>query len=353
MYAAAENGNCYTWAGRKYPRVTSILSVFPSDHLMAWAGKMGALSAAAPLVHAGLFTPDMESTTMAELERYVDAEAMREISHAEAIDRACDWSDNMRAQFRYRDHKGRIGSVYHYCLYERALGLWDGRDVFEQVHAVSASRRIWVGHEDALLRYAEYGKEPSAVCLDLAHHALRYVERGLEFLERFRPEFEALGTESVVVHTGEEYAGTMDVAFRVQRSAFQEVDLAWPFVGQDSALLLGDWKTSNYLSGTVRFQLAAYARGSFIGMLDDHSEHSIPDVDGLAALHITPDEPVVPKIWAGRDKIDAFFEVFCAANSLYRGMQDLPRANAARRYSEPKPPKRGERVCPIQVGGGR
>ena len=346
----AGDSNYYVWKGLKLPRVTTILGTCASESLCNWHGKTAALSAAAHLVHAGLFVPDVDDPIMAELEKYVDNQPMRQVTESEAIAAACHWQWNMREAHRYRDHKGRIGAIFHHAMFERALGIWDGKDVLGQAMRLAESPTIWAQHQAALSRMLDLGKTPEQVYTDLAHHSVPYIDEGLWFLDTFKPEILDAGLECMVINTGEEYAGTKDVDLRFTQANWEAAGYAWPFLGQRSAVVTGDWKTSNYLSDTTRYQLAAYARSSFIGMPDDESEHPILDVDGIMAIHVKPGERKPPRTWVGRDKIDAFFDVFCAMNFIYRSLSNLPRANAARAYTGPAKPKqlkRGERPCPI------
>lgn len=373
-YASAGDGKYYTWAGRKYPRVTSILAVAPGEHLMAYHAKVAALRAAAPLIHAGLLVPTSQPSarylefdaldewddvpnmdaaaaldTMAQLERYVDCEAMKMLSQEEAIAMACDWRSNMNEPFRYRDHKGRIGHVAHWAKADIAMGLRTSEPNVEYLASLTAAKMVWP--EEVVQRYEDLGKTVDDMTLDLAHHALPHALNVWEFVQLYRPEYEMIGVEAVVINRDEEYAGTLDEIAIYRKDIWQDQNQGkWPFDhGVRRARLIGDLKTSNHLANSVRFQLAAYAKASFIGVMQDQTEHAMPEFDGMIALHSKPEEGMVVKTW-GAHCIDPCFECFRGLNSYYRGLSNLPRSSRGR---IDKPAPRGQRDCPIFVGGGK
>lgn len=382
QYQLAGDRPYYVWNGRKYPRVTKILDTAPGSHLINYAAKVAALCAAAPLIHSGLWTPpakpemagrtpeydamdsmdhdeffleDMPSheeanfaEIMAELEKYVDAEAMRTLTPEEAIARACNVFDNMKAPNRYRDHKGRIGSLAHYFKHEFSIGLRTEEPTIEYLTALAWSRNVVP--EDVLERYASYGKDKESVLLDLAHHALPHCLNVWQFVQAFRPEYEMVGLEAVVVNTDEEYAGSLDDWAIYRQDVWREAsDGKWPFdPAKKTVRLIGDLKTSNQLAKSVKFQLASYARASFVGLMADQTERALPEFDGMIAMHSRPVDGMKVVPW-DQAAIDPCYAAFCNLNGYFRALTSLPRSKRGR---QAKPAKKGERDCPIMVGGG-
>lgn len=356
----------YIWLGQKLPRVTWYLGHCPGQHLLAYAGKTAALSAAFPLISAGLYTPgaqpptrsleydewddlDMDelagNETQIQLEKYVDSFAMRPVDQDEAIRMACDWADHMRAQYRYRDHKARIGSLAHYYKHDLAMGL-TGAPTIDYLAALADQKVNWPS--DVLERFARLGKSRDDCILDLAHHALPHARNVFDFVEAYKPEYEFIGLEAVVINRSCGYAGSLDELARYNRDRWRELNAGkWPFEPSlKSALLVGDLKTSNYLSNMTKFQIAAYRGAEFIALMADGTEHSVPETDGGIALHSKPDEGMRVTPYTAH-LLDHAFEGFCALVEFVRCMQGMPRVSRGRKE---KPAAKGDRDCPIFAG---
>lgn len=376
-YHAPEDGqSTYVWGGVEYPRVTTILGSATSPRLMMYHAKVAALRAAYSIIASGIYAPPVQppfactpspeydpweeeitdarggfmneeywAETMAQLERYVDARAIRVMTPAEAMLDILDWKSIMREPERYRDHKSRIGRLAHHCLYDHALGHRVAEsDLLDYLRGLTADLIKWP--EELILRYAEKGKDLSHIVDDLCFHAIPHAKNVFAWIEKFQPEWETIGLEAVIINQDEEYAGTMDGIATYQKRHWEAAGRRWDFdQGVNSVRLIDDLKSSNYLHGHVRYQMAAYARADFIGIMADRSEHAIPEVDGMLALHSDPEKGMQTRLWAGAETIDSFFEGFRHLNAFFRSQHDLPKASRSRAYLPPKP-KKGERACP-------
>jgi len=370
-YSRAGDGEYYTWAGRQYMRVTATLASVSGEYLMPWYAKMAALQAAAPLVHAGIFVPDVDSPSGAELAKFIDSQPIRKLDPGQAVAEAADWAWNMKAAERYRDFRANVGTIGHQAFNERALGMPVPHDLLEYVHGIASEDRFWP--EDVLERHYALGKTRKDVTLDLAYHALHGVKRAFAFIEAFKPDFHASGMEAVAINVDEEYAGTMDGAASFKKSIWEAAGAAWPFgKGRDVALPLLDLKFTRKPPKTVRYQMAAYARSSFIGNMDTGEEIPHPEYDSMlclwfyaeegddpaADLHLAAKgfgETTMPdgRTLSGHEVIDLFYEDFCLLHAFVRSSKDLPRAARSRMFkagSGQAAPKRGSRPFPVEIG---
>lgn len=97
------------------------------------------------------------------------------------------------------------------------------------------------------------------------------------FLEDYQPTYAQLGddgmwlAEASVFNRAERYAGTLDAIADI------------PGLGR----VLIDYKTGKDIYPETALQLAAYRHAEFIG-LPDGTEWPMPEVDGCAALHLSP-----------------------------------------------------------------
>ncbi len=341
-YSRPKDGqSTYVWKGVELPRVTEILGIAPGNHLMNWYAKVSALRCAASLVHAGLHMPD--DKTGAELEKFVDSEAIRVIEPHDAIEQACNWEFNRREPERYRDTRAWIGQLAHHWFYNHALGIRIGdNDRIDWLTATARSLKLVP--EYVAKRFETYGKSLDDIETDLAFHALPHIDSGMKFIEAFKPEWEAIGLEAVAISESEGFAGTCDWFAKFKKSDFQKANRGWNYPGQ-TATIGGDWKTGTE-SKSHRVQVAAYMRADFIGLVEDHSEHPVPEVDGIAVVYTKNAQEPVFREWIGKETIDALYEGFCGLCAYYRLINDLPKASRSRKFSEPKA-KRGERGCPF------
>lgn len=358
-YQRAGDGRYYYWDYKKLLRVSAVLDQASGHGLVKYAGEQAALRAAASLVHAGLYIPNSETLSDARLETFVDGEAIRLCeadqwppnvtrlpgmteAQAWAVYDAAQWQSNSIESERYRDHKGRVGSIQHLATQARFMGTLPPGDLLEAIMpmAYDLVRPL----EGMLARYATLGKSIDDVAIDLAHHALPHVRAGLDWVDRYRPEPHVLGTECVVMDQAAGCAGTRDLLADFRKDIWESADgKAWPFGDAGSkAKLSVDYKNSNKLSGSVRFQIAAYAVAPMIANYDDYSEHPNPESDGLLALHITP-EGASMRHWS-RAAIEPFADAFYGLLIYARAIGNLPMAIRERKAS-PAKEKKGERAC--------
>jgi hypothetical protein len=344
--------------------VSTILSLKPNDYLMKWAAETAALRAAEPLVQAGLYVPD--DYMRDRLARFVHDRAVRPLTPDEAILEACDWQSNSVEHVRYRDDRADEGSIMHQGLFEYALGVWDGSDPLAYC-MVQASQPRYLP-ESKIERYAALGKTVDEVVAKLAHNALPHLKRALAVVRALDVEWHSADMECVVVNTDEQYAGTADAFGVVTRKKCEAAGVVFPFRDRDVALVEIDYKATNSLPRSVRYQMAAYARAEFIGDVKTGETREVPDVDGLLCLWLNGRDLADPAadvhkavhFWAdtkatsgeeltGREAIDRLFDAFCYANAFYRSDQDLPVKNSSRAFKARKPAvaKRGFRTCPI------
>lgn len=126
-------------------------------------------------------------------------------------------------------------------------------------------------------RAAVQGTDVHAIAEKLIHgqeaevpeHLAGYVDGYVRFLDEWQPT--PLLTERPVASRKWWYAGTFDAIFRLT----------------NGETLLADWKTSKGVYGEVACQLAAYRNAEFY-IDPDGSEYALPEVDGLAVVHVTP-----------------------------------------------------------------
>lgn len=346
---AGDGDESYRWKGQEYTRVTTVLNVKPqNDRLQAWACRLACFATLEPFHNAGLlpnFEPDDKFL------EWIEGRSIQPRTTEEAMLAMVDYSHNLREAFRYRDHKARVGRLVHHASYHYALGTpiseSDRIDWFKgQAHDL----KLVGGAETA--RWEALGKTYDDALTDLAYAALPYWQNKLKWYEAFKPDWEMVGLDVAVFNSETETAGTPDELFWLSQRNYEKAGLKWEF-GKPRALILSDDKTTN--STRVKehaFQVAAYARGTFFGHYQDQSEHPIPDVDATCVLYMRPvaGEAVKPWLHVGEQVIDENFEIFCAANDVWRGHHDMPKASRVRKYREVKA-KRGERACPIQIGG--
>lgn len=121
-----------------------------------------------------------------------------------------------------------------------------------------------------------------------------------EFLRDVNPEL--VRAEDIAWSDTHGYAGSFDVILRVWLDDEGNIT---PDRSGTPVLLMADWKTSKDIHAEVALQLAAYARADFI-VLPDGSHEPMPEVDGAAVLHITPDGWSFRSIRVDDDVFDLF-----------------------------------------------
>jgi hypothetical protein len=105
--------------------------------------------------------------------------------------------------------------------------------------------------------------------VEVPEHLTGYVEGYARFLDEWQPT--PVLTERPVASRKWWYAGTFDAILRMP----------------DGETLLVDWKTSKGVYGETASQIAAYREAEFY-VADDGTEQPMPEVDGLAVVHVTP-----------------------------------------------------------------
>lgn len=116
---------------------------------------------------------------------------------------------------------------------------------------------------------------------DVAPELWPYVNGYLHWLDAW--DAEPVVTERPCANRTHWYAGTFDAVLKFNRGPL------------DGGVFLCDWKTSSGVYGEMAMQLAAYANAEFY--LDDNGvETSMPVIDGLAIVHVTPDGTSVHRV---------------------------------------------------------
>lgn len=100
-----------------------------------------------------------------------------------------------------------------------------------------------------------------------------YVKGYIDWVDEWDPE--PILTEKVIGNRTNWYAGTFDAILLFKKG---------PLAGKT---YLCDWKTSSGVYGEMAMQLAAYEKAEFY-LDDEGNEHPLPQVDGTAIVHITP-----------------------------------------------------------------
>lgn len=140
-----------------------------------------------------------------------------------------------------------------------------------------------------------------------------------EFLRVVNPEL--VRAEDIAWSDTHGYAGSFDAILRVWViTRLDGKTIIDPTRGPDSApvLLMVDWKTSKDTYPDVALQMAAYSHAD--KLIDpEGDEHPMPEFDGAAVLHITPDgwefKPV--------DISDEVFAVFLALRHVFDWDREL------------------------------
>lgn len=341
LFARPKDGeDSYQFQGRAFVRVTTVLGTTASEHLYGWHATEAAKEAALHLIHAGCVGSE-------ELRARAEARPPQTISFDEAYARILNWQDNAKAAFRYRDHKGRIGSLVHHYAYHRTISGMP-KNLLTWLNAKALEPNTFP--PEVIERYEALGKSKDDLAADLAFRARPYVESYELWLNAFQPEFDGVGLEAFVANEDEEYAGTCDAWATFNKSVWTQHG-PWEFPGE-TARLVCDYKTSNSLSIDVICQLAAYACATAIVHEPSSSLLPLPEWDGAMALHLQ-DSGSMPKVraWADRSAIaDAYEFGFLPLLERWRWSQNRPqpvKSRRARKAAAPKPNKAQVRKCPF------
>lgn len=170
------------------------------------------------------------------------------------------------------------------------LPVWDRVAVIRDAHRVIADEAALTGdtvHEliDAWSTGRPMGEYPRKVD--------SYVNQFVSFMNHYRPEF--LYNEVTVWSHEHGYAGTADWIAKI-----------------GGRVLLGDNKTGKRVYDEVGLQLAALANADVI-LTPDGEEIPVPEIEGLAALHVRPRSYRLVEV-AGREEC---FRAFLACRELF------------------------------------
>lgn len=125
------------------------------------------------------------------------------------------------------------------------------------------------------------------------------MEQYERWLLAFAPTFDQV--EQTVYNRSQRYAGTLDAIVTLS----------------DGKRLLIDYKTGKSIYPEVGLQLAAYRFAEYM-RLPDNSEEKVPEVDGAAVLHLTPDSWQFIDVRAD----DEVFAAFLYARETFRFMEE-------------------------------
>lgn len=134
-----------------------------------------------------------------------------------------------------------------------------------------------------------------------------------EFLDAVNPEL--IDAENVAWSDEHEYAGSFDAMLRVWLDDENHVT---PDRSGTPIVLMVDWKTSKDTHAEVALQMAAYAYADRIIRPDGESV-PMPEVDGAAVLHITPDQWAFKPVKIDRD----IFEFFLSLRHIFNWDRDV------------------------------
>lgn len=221
----------YTFRGREYPSVTSILQAYPKPALRDWYGRMAAAEAIKYLTDPALETTKDVIAALADADFAAHAATK---THQERHKKSCDFAPSAfrwlsTAATRTRDEAGARGTAVH----ESAEHDRDIEDVPENAKKRYEAYRAWV--------------------------------------ERYKPT--VLAKEFQVVNEDDGYAGSGDLIAEV-----------------NGVVYLIDLKTSNSVHHDMRLQLAAYRYASDCihgDDYDDEATEALRLVETCALLHLT------------------------------------------------------------------
>ncbi|MEU3060641.1 hypothetical protein [Streptomyces subrutilus] len=144
-----------------------------------------------------------------------------------------------------------------------------------------------------------------------------------EFLEMVRPEL--VRAEDIAWSDTHQYAGSFDAILRVRLGEDGKPD----HVSGEWHTLIVDWKTSKSTYPDVALQMSAYAHADKIVAPDGTSE-PMPEFDGAAVLHITPDG------WAFKPvRIDPeVFDIFLTLRKVFTWDRDISKTVIGRAIAE-------------------
>ncbi len=144
-----------------------------------------------------------------------------------------------------------------------------------------------------------------------------------EFLDAVRPEL--VRAEDVAWSDAHRYAGSFDAILRVRLGDDGKPD----HESGEWHTLIVDWKTSKATYPDVALQMAAYAHADRIIAPDGTSE-PMPEFDGAAVLHITPDGWVFKPVRIDRE----IFDIFLSLRQVFTWDRETSRTVLGRAIAE-------------------
>ncbi|WP_424213183.1 hypothetical protein ACN20G_14455 [Streptomyces sp. BI20] len=173
----------------------------------------------------------------------------------------------------------------------------DSLPFVEQMHATAGREAAVDFLKGAARRYTKIRADIGSQAHDLFERMIRgeyvghvhpdlepYRVMFAEFLEAVNPEL--LRAEDVAWSDTHDYAGSFDAILRVW---LDKVGKPTPDRSGVPHILIVDWKTSKATYADVALQMAAYAHADFI-IDPDGNREPMPEFDGAAVLHITPEQ---------------------------------------------------------------
>lgn len=264
----------YTWGDERFYSVTTIIAGGIPKFLVPWASK-----AVAELVHSDLAAAPPHSRARAAIRRWAKAgradvlarQAAGELTSIKVrqltdVDFALRWLKGQPD--RIRDAAAELGRDFHDEAELHVLRLANATGI-----AVAA------------------GEDAPTWPEDLAGHRASF----LQWLDDWQPAF--LATEASVFNRTQAYAGTLDAivtieAWRLAASLARKGApipawlIALPSEARISIVV--DYKSGRDTYPEVGLQLAALARGEFVGLPDGRTTAPVPLVHAGAVLHVTP-----------------------------------------------------------------
>lgn len=326
-YARRNEEGHYTYKGeltgfqtKLLKSVTTHLAYAPGQFLIPWAGKQSTLECCSYLVRAGVPTEDPD------ILEFCAGVLGDRISLETAYECILSWKVRMLASERYRDHKGRIGSLGHHYVYSRAIG-----KIAPDITNDKQETLDWLWQQAISLRLFEKKSDPNfepseRQIEELCHSAWAYVLSSAEWIDLAKPRWSMIGQEAMVVHVGatpddpwfedtlmrrlgltlkelnalpeelyelalwrvaSEYAGTVDEHFELIR---EDCGIPWESEWPDKEVSLwSDIKHSNAIDHkSVQAQVSAYAASDRIVLVQTGQEFELPKANFIASRHVGP-----------------------------------------------------------------
>lgn len=305
-YARAGNKDGYRWAGKTYPRITSIVDMFTGGHLPQWFARMSA-GECAEIV-----------------QQYEEKKLPLQSAHAMIL----DVNSRSTAAIRYRDEKGAIGTITHDAIDDWHNGVRIGPGEMLDYLATLAERNGLVREEH------EHSQEPYS--FTIARKARSYVQSSLSWWNEAEIDLQDGAAEAMVVNDEIDAAGTRDVYGISNRKWLRKVlgkDMPEGLQDIERPRLVLDYKTSNQLNlPKVKMQTAGYRYATFVGVPsasgDTGHTFLIPPADACGALHIGPSfgSSTDCKFVLWTDD-ESSYEALSCLRYAYGVLYDLPKRN--------------------------